>query len=73
MVNFKYTYEVCNCKKVSLSEILHAIKENNGKTIENIGKITDAGTICGCCKSFEDDFRVPKMEIYIEQILKKFA
>jgi len=73
MANFQHTYEVCNCKKVSLGEIIHAIKEQKAKSIEDIGKITDAGTACGCCKSLEDDFGNPKMELYIEKILKKFS
>jgi len=73
MADFSYEYEVCTCKNVTLGEIIHAIKEKDAKTIEDIGDITDAGTACGCCKSAEDDFGDPKMELYIEQILEKFA
>ena len=72
MANFPHSYEVCSCKHVSLGEIIHAIKEKNAATIEDIGKITDAGTACGCCRCEKDDFGDPKMKIYIEQILKKF-
>ena len=73
MANFPYSYEVCSCKKVTLGEIIHAIKEKGAKTIEDIGNITDAGTACGCCKSASDDFGDPKMELYIDQIVNKFA
>ena len=73
MANFPYSYEVCKCKKVTLGEIIHAIEQNSAKTIEDIGKLTDAGTACGCCKCEESDFGNPKMELYIEQILNKFV
>jgi NAD(P)H-nitrite reductase large subunit len=73
VADFHYTHEVCSCKKVSLGEIVHAIKEKGAKSIKDIGDITDAGTACGCCKSKEDDFGNPKMELYIDQIIKKFV
>ena len=41
--------------------------------MEEIGKLTDAGTACGCCRCEQDDFGDPKMELYLEQILKKFV
>ena len=70
---FHMSYKVCKCKNVTLGEIIHAIKEKNAKTIEDIQKITDAGTACKCCISAEKDFGDPKMELYIEDILKKFV
>ena len=73
MANFQHSYEVCGCKKVSLGEIIHAIKEKDANTIDEIGDITDAGTACGCCKSATDDFGNPKMELYLDQILNKFG
>ncbi|PIF03709.1 MAG: (2Fe-2S)-binding protein [Arcobacter sp.] len=73
MADFQYSYIVCNCKHVTLGEIVCAIKERNAKTIEDIGKITDAGTACGCCRSKEDDFGDPKMKLYLSQILDKFV
>lgn len=73
MADFEYTYEVCNCKKVTLGEIIHAIQEEGANTIEKIGDITDAGTACGCCKCEEDDFGDPKMKLYLQQILEKFS
>ncbi len=73
MADFHYSYEVCKCKKVSLGEIIHAIKEKDADSIESVGEITDAGTACECCKSKADDFGNPKMELYIEQIVEKFV
>jgi NAD(P)H-nitrite reductase large subunit len=69
---FPHSYEVCQCKQVTLGEIIYAIKEQGAKSIDEVGDITDAGTACGCCKSKEDDFN-DDMELYIEDIVKKFA
>jgi len=71
MSKFEQRYEVCKCKHVSLGEIMYAIEEKDAKTIKDIGNITDAGTVCGCCKSSQDDFKTPNMELYIKQILEK--
>ena len=73
MADFHYSYKVCTCKNVTLGEIIHAIKEQGANSVEKIGEITDAGTACGCCRSNEDDFGDPKMELYLDQILKKFS
>ncbi|MBD3841020.1 MAG: (2Fe-2S)-binding protein [Campylobacterales bacterium] len=73
MAEFHFSHKVCTCKGVTLGEIIHAIKEKGAKTIEDLGDITDAGTACGCCRSAQDDFGDPKMELYLEQILNKFA
>ncbi len=71
--NYPHSYEVCSCKHVTLGEIIFAIKEQGAKTVEEIGKFTDAGTSCGCCKSKEDDFGEEKMSLYLTQILDKFT
>jgi len=73
MADFQYSHIVCNCKHVTLGEIICAIKDRSAKSIEDIGAITDAGTACGCCKSKEDDFGTPKMELYLNQIILKFV
>lgn len=73
MAEFHFSHEVCKCKKVTLGEIIHAIKENGAKSLEEVEEYTDAGSACGCCKCEEDDFGDPKMELYITQILEKFA
>jgi NAD(P)H-nitrite reductase large subunit len=73
MADFQYSHIVCNCRHVTLGEIICSIKDNNASTIAEIGTFTDAGTACGCCKSKEDDFGDPKMELYLDQIVKKFV
>lgn len=72
MAKFHYSHIVCECKKVSLGETIHAIKENNATTIKDIQNLTDAGTACKYCINKDDDFGNPKMQLYIEDILKKF-
>lgn len=71
--NFPHSYEVCMCKHVTLGEIVHAIKEQNAKTIEDIGELTDAGTSCKCCQCSETDIGSEKMELYLEEIVEKFV
>lgn len=39
----------CECKKVSVAEILNAI-ENGYDTVEKVSKCTKASTGCGVCK-----------------------
>lgn len=69
---FPHSFIVCECKQVSLGEIIFAIKEKNAKTLEDIENITDAGGSCGSCRCVKDDIGVEKMQLYIEDILKKF-
>ncbi|OCL87005.1 BFD-like [2Fe-2S] binding domain protein [Aliarcobacter thereius] len=70
--NFPHSFIVCDCKQVSLGEIVHAIKEKGTKTLEDIENLTDAGSSCGSCRCKEDDVGVEKMELYLVDILKKF-
>jgi bacterioferritin-associated ferredoxin len=69
---FQHSYEVCTCKHVSLGELIYAIKERNAKTIEELGDLTDAGTCCKSCRNSQSDLGVEKMELYLDEILKKF-
>lgn len=70
---FDHLYEVCKCNQVSLGEIIFSIKENNAKTIDEIGKLTDAGTSCKCCQSEKNDIGEEKLELYLDQIIDKFV
>ncbi len=49
---------ICNCMDITRGEIIDAIKNNNLKTVDEVGDATEAGTVCGSC---QDD---------IEEILK---
>ena len=73
MADFHFSHVVCDCNHVTLGEIICSIKEQGAKTIEEIGELTDAGTSCGYCRCKEDDAGDPKMELYLEQIIKKFV
>ncbi len=73
MAKFDYDYEVCLCNKVTLGEIIYAIKEKNATTIKDIQDITTAGTICKSCISKDYDFRKPKLSLYLEDILYKVS
>jgi len=68
--NFSKTYEVCTCKHVSLAEIIFAIKNKNAKNLAQIERFTDAGSVCTCCKSKNNDFSKVK-KLYIDEILDK--
>jgi NifU-like protein len=41
---------VCECARTTKQEIINAIKNNDLKTVEEIGQITKAGTYCKSCK-----------------------
>lgn len=70
--SFPHSYEVCNCKHVTLGEIIYAIKERDANTLDDLGHLTDAGTCCKCCKDSSCDIGEEKMELYLTQILNKF-
>lgn len=69
---FHHSFEVCKCNRVTLGEVIYAIKEKNAKCLDTIAKFTDAGTSCKCCISSKDDIGEEKMELYLEEILNKF-
>ncbi|PLX08277.1 MAG: (2Fe-2S)-binding protein [Marinilabiliales bacterium] len=41
---------ICMCMDVTEKEIIDAIKNEKCKTVEQIGDITCAGTVCGGCQ-----------------------
>lgn len=69
--SFTHSYEVCNCHKVTLGEIVYAIEQRGATTLEDLAKITDAGTACKCCKDSSYDIGEEKMQLYLTQILDK--
>lgn len=72
MAKFDMSYEVCDCNKVILGEIVYAIKEQGVKDIQTLGEITDAGTSCKRCRCEDEDFGEPKKLLYLDKILEKF-
>lgn len=69
--NFESDYEVCSCNQTTLGEIINAIQNRGANTIEKITSLTDAGSICKCCKSEDDDYTCRKM-VFLDEILEHF-
>jgi len=69
VLNFDNSYEVCNCKKVTIQEIIDSIKNEEKKTLGKIQEVTDAGTECRHCIMSECDFGKIKKKIYCKDIL----
>ena len=64
MLGFEKSYEVCNCKKVSIKEIFDAITKKEALTLGEIQDITTAGTDCRYCVFSEADQGKMKKKIY---------
>ncbi len=58
--------EICHCFKITRGDIVKAIKENNLKSVEDVGKYTNAGTACGSCK--EDIFDIIKKVVFLKKL-----
>ena len=41
---------ICNCMDITRGTIIDAIKNNNLKTVDEVGDATEAGTVCGSCQ-----------------------
>lgn len=41
---------VCTCNEIYKSQIVKAIKEHGLKTVDEVGDVTTAGTVCGQCQ-----------------------
>ena len=72
MIGFEKSYEVCNCKKVTIEDISNAIINQNALTLREIQEITTAGTDCRHCVFPEGDFGKMKKKIYCKDILNGF-
>lgn len=72
MLGFKEDYEVCNCKKVTVKDILYAMIEKKASTLGEIQEVTTAGTDCRYCVFSEADFGKIKKRIYCKDILNEF-
>lgn len=70
--SFDNSYEVCNCRKVTLEKVIDAIKNKDAKTLGAIQDSTTAGTDCRHCIFPEGDFGKLKKKIYLKDILNEF-
>lgn len=41
---------ICACSEVYKSTIISAVKDKNLKTVDEVGEVTGAGTVCGQCQ-----------------------
>lgn len=71
MLGFEDSYEVCNCKKVTIEQIKDVIKNQNASTLREIQDLTTAGTECRHCVFPEGDFGKMKKKIYCKDILNE--
>jgi bacterioferritin-associated ferredoxin len=71
LLGFEKTYEVCNCKKVTIEDISNAVLNENALTLREIQDITTAGTDCRFCVFPEGDFGKMKKKIYCKDILNE--
>ena len=71
MASFPYSHIVCECKKVSLGEIIHAIKEQNATTIKDLQDKTDGfNSFIPLVYQMENNFLKVKNPITANNILK---
>lgn len=71
MLGFESNYEVCNCKNVTVNDIITVFKNDNTVTLRDIQDITTAGTECRHCIFAEADFGKIKKKIYCKDILSE--
>ena len=69
MLGFEESYEVCNCKKITIEQIKNVIINQNASTLREIQEITTAGTDCRFCVFPQGDFGKMKKKIYCKDIL----
>lgn len=69
MLGFESSYEVCNCKKVTIKDIEDAVLNKNAGSLRDIQDLTTAGTECRHCIFPEGDFGKVKKSIYCKDIL----
>ena len=71
MFCFDKSYEVCNCKKITIENLEDAIKNQNALSLGEIQNLTTAGTECRHCLFEEADFGKMKKRIYCKDILNQ--
>ncbi|SNZ07017.1 BFD-like [2Fe-2S] binding domain-containing protein [Persephonella hydrogeniphila] len=61
--------EVCVCKRITLSELLQALEEENIDDIQTLIEKTGAGTVCKMCISPEED-PYGERDIHLSELVK---
>lgn len=70
---FDLDYEVCNCVKVTIKDIIDSIENKNVKSLRDLQEVTKAGTECRHCIFEEGDFGKIKKKIYCKTILNEVS
>jgi len=65
-------YEVCNCNKVTVKQILNTIEENKVKTLGELQDLIKIGNGCRNCLLKEADQGKLKKKIYCKDILDRY-
>lgn len=71
ILSFDESYELCNCKKVTIQNIIDSFKKQDARTLRDIQNLTGAGTQCRFCIFEEGDFGKIKKSIYCKDILNE--
>jgi len=71
VLGFDESYEICNCKRVTIKDIVDAVKSGDAKTLRDIQDVTTAGTECRHCVFPEGDFGRIKKKVYCKDILNE--
>ncbi len=72
MFGLEDDYEVCNCKNVTIKNIIDSIDKNDIKSLGQLQTHTRAGTECRFCMFEEGDFGVVKKKVYCKDILNNY-
>ncbi|KIM05364.1 MAG: hypothetical protein KN64_02400 [Sulfurovum sp. AS07-7] len=67
--NFEDDTEVCTCWSITLEQLKKDILENNLSSIDEITDFNDAGSLCGLCRSIEEDEDCDRV-LHLSEILK---
>jgi len=68
-LDFDNETEVCTCWSITLEQLKKDILENNLSSIDEIMDFNDAGTLCGLCKSEQEDEECDRV-LHLEEVLK---
>jgi hypothetical protein len=71
LLGFDKSYELCNCKKVTIQEIIDSVEKNDAKTLRDIQDMTTAGTECRHCIFPEGDMGKLKKKIYCKDVFNE--
>lgn len=72
VMNLADTAVICSCESITKGEILGAVREKNISNLDELKKVTKAGTCCGGCVPLLKDLMLSSMKadgIYIREVI----